>query len=31
MYNNDVMDLYNRVSLGTPVVVLRALSAGRQL
>ena len=23
MYNNDVMDLYNRVSLGTPVVVLR--------
>src|SRR5690242_187282 len=23
MYNNDVMDLYNHVSLGTPVVVLR--------
>lgn len=23
MYNSDVMDLYNRVSLGTPVVVLR--------
>jgi lipoprotein-anchoring transpeptidase ErfK/SrfK len=23
MYNNDVMDLYNRVSWGTPVVVLR--------
>src|SRR4029079_12058424 len=22
MYNNDVMDLYNRVSWGTPVVVL---------
>ncbi len=23
MYNSDVMDLYSRVSLGTPVVVLR--------
>jgi lipoprotein-anchoring transpeptidase ErfK/SrfK len=23
MYNNDIMDLYNRVSFGTPVVVLR--------
>ena len=23
MYNSDIMDLYNRVSLGTPVVVLR--------
>ena len=23
MYNRDIMDLYNRVSLGTPVVVLR--------
>jgi lipoprotein-anchoring transpeptidase ErfK/SrfK len=23
MYNSDVMDLYNRVSLGTPVVVLQ--------
>ncbi|HZP79715.1 MAG TPA: L,D-transpeptidase [Pseudolabrys sp.] len=23
MYNSDVMDLYNRISLGTPVVVLR--------